>query len=341
MLIRSGLSTSVALAAALAVPTQAAVPATAPADVLYEAAKKDGGLDWYAIPLPYNDAVIREFSNRYPGVPVRPFYSGGTQLVQRFKMEKSQGREIADCVSSGLTEAFPEFRRKGWLAPLDSLPHWNQRPAWAKDPHGAYFYYANFRIVLMWNTTLVKNGEEPLTIKELAEPRWRGRVVMFDPTSAGVAVPLYRWIVERLGFGLRWLKALRANDVQLAANAAQMDEAVASGRRAVALTRDTEARGAMVRGAPISFRVPEEGTMLHFMPIAINKGAPHPNAARLFVDWLLSDEGRKALDGQNVGIAPSGEGAFHQSRAWAFDAESVNPEETKNFIDRVVLALKG
>lgn len=333
--------TKFALAFALAAPVQASVPVPVSSNVLYEAAKKEGGLDWYAIPLPYNDVVVKEFSNRYPGVPVRPFYSGGTQLVQRFKMEKSQGREIADCVSSGLTEAFPEFRRKGWLAPLDSLPHWNQRPAWAKDPHGAYFYYANFLIVLMWNTTLVKSGEEPMTIKELAEPRWRGRVVMFDPTSAGVATPLYRWIVERLGFGLGWLKAVRANDVQLAANAAQMDEAVASGRRAAALTRDTEARGAIVRGAPIAFRVPEEGTMLHLMPIAINKDAPHPNAARLFVDWLLSDEGRKALDGQGVGIAPSGEGAFHQSRAWAFDAESGNPEETKNFIDRVISALKG
>ncbi|MDE2490590.1 MAG: extracellular solute-binding protein [Elusimicrobia bacterium] len=334
-----------ALAALTLVPAASAAgtrrKTSDPDAALYAAARREGSLVWYAIPLPYNKTVIAQFEKRYPGVTVTPLYAGGTQLIQRFKLEKAAGKEIDDCLSSGLTEAYPELRRQGWLAPLSGLPHWKQRPAWAKDPHGAYFYYANFRVVLMWNTDLVKPGTEPKSVAELIQPRWRGRVVMFDPTSAGVAVPLYRWVVQKLGLGFPWLKALRANGVLLANDAAQLDETVASGRRAVTLTRDTEAFGALQRGAPIAFRVPEEGSMLHLMPIAINARAPHPNAARLFVDWLLSDEGRAALASQKVGLPEDGEAVFKRSKAWALDAETVSPTETKSFVDSAVAALKG
>jgi iron(III) transport system substrate-binding protein len=333
-----------ALIAMLVVPSLAAPPppSYSPAEAaLYSRARAEGGLDWYAIPLPYNKSVVREFEARYPGVKVRAFYAGGVQLAQRFRLEKESGRELADCVSSGLTEAFPDFRERGWLEPLDGLPSWSKRPSWSKDPKGSYFYYANFRVVLMWNADLVPDKEAPRSVSELAEPRWRRRVVLFDPSSAGVAVPLYRWVVRELGLGARWLSAMRANEALFAVNAAQMDEAVASGRRAVALTRDTEALGAIARGAPISWRVPREGTMLHMMPIAINAAAPHPHSARLFVEFLLSDAGRKSLAGEGVGIPIDGERTFREAKAWALDAESVTAEDSRSFLELLLRELKG
>lgn len=328
------------LAAALAVLATIASLSAAPsfaADALYDAARKEGGLVWAEVPLEYNKAAARDFEKRYPGVKVTLLTLGGTQIVQRFKMDKAAGKEEVDCLSSGLTEAYPDLRRKGWLAPLAGLPGWKARPAAERDPNGSYFYYANFEVVLMWNTTLVNDADAPKTVRELAEPRWKGRVVMFDPTSAGVAVPLYRWTVSVLGLGLDWVRALKADDVLLAANAAQMDEAVASGRRAVALTRDVEAFAAKKRGAPVAFRVPADGRMLHRMPLAINAAAPHPNAARLFAAWLLSPEAKKALAGEGTG----GPAAKNAPAAWSLDAEKVSPEETKSFVDSVLEALKG
>ncbi len=330
--------TKVLLAAALAALTGSSAFAATGVDALYEAARKEGGLVWTEVPLDYNKAVAREFEKRYPGVKVALVPLGGTQIVQRFKLDKAAGKEEVDCLSSGLTEAYPDLRRKGWLAPLDALPGWKGRAAVDRDPNGAYFYYANFEIVLMWNTALVKDAEAPKTVRELADPRWKGRVVMFDPASAGVAVPMYRWTVSVLGLGLDWLKSLRAAEVQLAANAAQMDEAVASGRRAVALTRDVEAIAAKRRGAPVAFRIPADGRMLHRMPLAINAAAPHPNAARLFASWLLSPESRAALAAEGAGAPPAGEKA---PAAWSLDAESVSAAETKTFVDSVLEALKG
>ena len=326
------------LAAAFAALTSLPAFAAPGEGTLYEAARKEGGLVWTEVPLAFNQSVAREFEKRYPGVKVTLVPSGGTQIVQRFKLDKTAGKEEIDCLSSGLTEAYPDLRRKGWLAPLDALPAWKGRAAADRDPNGAYFYYADFEIVLMWNTTLVKDAEAPKTVRELAEPRWRGRVVMFDPSSAGVAVPLYRWTVSTLGLGLDWLRALRANEVLLAANAAQMDEAVASGRRAVALPRDAEAVSAQRRGAPVAFRIPADGRMLHRMPLAINAAAPHPNAARLFADWLLSPEARKALAPEGAGVPAAGK---KTPGPWSLDAENVSPEETKTFVDSVLEALKG
>lgn len=323
-----------AFAALMALPALAALNEK----TLYKAAREEGGLVWAAVPLAYNETAAREFEKRYPGVKVTLVLAGGTQVVQRFKLDKAAGKEETDCLSSGLTEAFPELRRKGWLAPLDVLPEWSRRAAVDGDPSGAYVYYANFEVVLMWNTTLVKDAAAPKTLRELSESRWRGRVVMFDPASAGVAVPLYRWAVCELGLGLGWLKGLRANEVLLAANAAQMDETIASGRRAVALTRDVEAIVARRRGAPVAYRIPAEGRMQHRMPIAINAAAPHPNAARLFANWLLSSGARRVLAAEGAGAAAAGKKA---PAPWSLDAENVSPVETRAFVDSVLEALKG
>lgn len=317
-----------------------AVPSRAAADdkALYDAAKLEKTVVWAAVPLEYNRGVAAAFEKKYPGVKVSLVTAGGTQLIQKFSMDKAAGKEETDCLSSGLTEAYPDMRRKGWLAPLDGLPEWSARSSADRDANGAYFYYADFLIVLMWNTQAVKAGEEPKTVRELADPKWKGRVVMYDPASAGVAVPVYRWAVTKLGLGLDWLKALRANDVMLAANAGQMDEAVASGRRAVALTRRVEAMAAKRHKAPVDFRAPEDGAMLHRMPLAVNAKAPHPNAARLFANWLLT-----APIHRDPSLPRASEHAKDgtASGPWWLDPETVAPADTKTFMDAVLEALKG
>lgn len=304
-------------------------------------AKQEGSVVWYAIPVPFNTRVIEAFEARYPGIKVVPVIAGGTQIVQRFKLERAKGYQSADCVSSGLTEAFPDLRRSGHLARLDNLAGWSSRPDWSRDPSGRYFYYSSFHVGWMWNTTLLKESDLPASVRELTEPKWRGRVALYDPTSAGVALPLYRWLVEERGLGLDWLKALRANEPYMAVNAAQLDEAVGTGRRWLALARDTEAFGAAKKGAPVAFKLPKEGSMLHLMPIAVNRDAPNPHAARLFVAWLLSDEAQTLLAKEGSGVPLVGGKKLADSGAWSVDVESIEPARTRAFMDSVLGALKG
>lgn len=310
-------------------------------ETLLAGAKKEGTFLWYAVPLPYNDAVIDAFSKAYPEIKVEKLYAGGAQLISRFSAESERAYDGADVVSSGLTEAFPGLRKKGWLADLRALPNWSKRPAWARDPNGAYYYYAAFKVGLMYNTTLVPESEAPVSFAELADPKWRGRVAVFDLT-AGFTVPLFRYLLGPAGLDLNWVERLRANEPLLAANAGQLDEAVSSGRRALGMARDTEAAGAKKRGAPIAFKLAKEGFMVHLMPAAVNSRAPHPYAARLFVDWLLSEEAHQALAAQGVGVSQlTGAPELAASGGWALDAEAIEPAETKAFVKKLGAALRG
>ncbi len=306
---------------------------------LLEGAKKEGSVLWYAVPIPMNDVIVSEFEKKYPGVKVEVLKGGGTLLLQKFELEQESGSPRADCITSGLTEAYPRLREKGYIADLRGLPDWKKRPGWSEDPHGSYFYYANFKVGLMYNTKLIPADQAPRSFAELAEPRWRQQVALFD-TTAGFAIPLFRFLLEHPSLGWAWLDKLKANDPLLMVNAAQVDEAVGSGRRAVAIVRDTEFRGAQRKGVPVAFRTAKEGFMLHMMPVAVSSRAAHPYAARLFLDWLLSDEAQDRLSREGVGVPLRGdEKTLKSAGGWYLDAERVDAKEAKDFMDRLNAAL--
>ena len=306
---------------------------------LLEGAVKEGQLLWYAIPLPFNDVVVEEFKKKYPGVMIEVFKAGGTQIIQRFQLEQEKNVAGPDSVSSGLTEAFPDLRRKGYLASLEKLPNWKKRPAWSRDSNASYFYYANFKVGLVYNTKEVKDSEAPKSYAELIDPKWSEKIALFD-TTAGFAVPLFRFLIEKVGLGWESVGKLKANKPLLLLNAAQIDETVISGRRAMAIVRDTEVLGAKKKGAPVEFRIAKEGFMLHMMPVAVNARAAHPFAARLFVNWLLSNEAQKRLAQEGYGVALTmGENALQAAGGWHQDPEKIDPEDTKRFIEKLNGAL--
>ena len=94
---------------------------------LEQRATSEGRLLWYAIPLPFNDLVAAEFQKKYPKIQLEILKAGGTQLIQKFELERERGAASADAVSSGLTEAFPDLRRKNYLVNLTKLPNWEKR----------------------------------------------------------------------------------------------------------------------------------------------------------------------------------------------------------------------
>ena len=331
---------------ALLVSLAAGAAAQAPAPDVTEAqllagARKEGTVLWYAVPIPLNDVIAAEFEKKYPGVKLEVLKGGGTQLVQKFQLEQERGAAGADCLSSGLTEAFPQLRGKGYLADLSGLPNWKKRPDWSEDPRGSYFYYANFKVGLMYNTKLLEASQAPRSFAELAQPQWKEKVALFD-TTAGFAIPMFRFLIERPGLGWDWVGRVKANDPLMMVNAAQVDEAISSGRRSVAIVRDTEYQGALRKGAPVAFVTAKEGFMLHLMPIAVSSRAAHPYAARLFLNWLLSDEAQDRLARLGVGVPLRGDArALTKSGGWYLDAERVDPAETKEFISRLNGVLHG
>jgi iron(III) transport system substrate-binding protein len=303
---------------------------------LLAAATKEGTLTWYAIDLPFNRAVVAAFSKRYPGIKLDAWLTGGLQVAQKFSTEKEAGREVADCLTAGVAEIFPEFRRKNNLALLSGLPNFSARANWTKDPNGSYFFYANYKVGLMYNRNLLRPEDVPKSYAELVQPQWRGKVAVVDPATGGFGLPLFRFIAAQPSLGFEWIRRLGENKPLFSFQAAQLAESVATGMRPVGLLRDTEAQGAKARGAPVEFVTAKEGFLLNMMPVAINSAAPHPNAAKLFVNWLLSDAAQLELEGQGVGIpVRSSDQAVRESGAWILDIESLTPSDTRSFLEKL------
>ncbi|MDD5628976.1 MAG: extracellular solute-binding protein [Elusimicrobia bacterium] len=301
----------------------------------------EGVVVWYAGTHSLHPALAEAFRARYPGVRVQLVQLGGPSLTARFTADQERGARTADVFSSGLTECYPGLRRRGWLADLRGLPHWAELPAWAKDPRGSYAFFHILRHCIAVNTELVGPGRRPRSYAELAEPRWKDQVALVDPDTGGTGLYLARFAAAQPRLGLGWMERLRANGARLFFQSGQLTEAVAGGRRAVGLDRDVEVAEARRAGAPIECVFPSDGLPLQFTTVAVSSRAPHPRAARLFADWLISAEGRQAVAKAGF-LAPGGrrpQAVWPQ--AWVLDIEALDDAEAKAFASRVSRALKG
>ena len=304
-------------------------------------ADDEGVVVWYAGTHSLHPAMAAAFMAAHPKTRVELVQLGGPALTARFTADQERGVQAADVFSSGLTECYPGLRRRGWLADLRGLPHWGELPAWAKDPRGAYAFFHVVRHCIAVNTELVPPQRRPRSYAELAEPRWKDQVALVDPDTGGTGLYLARFAAAHGGLGLGWLARLRANGARLFFQSGQLTEAVASGRRAVGLDRDVEVAEARRAGAPIECVFASEGLPLQFTVVAVNSRAPHPKAARLFADWLISAEGRQVVT-QAGFLAPRGRRPQAVwPKAWVLDVESLDDAEAKAFAGRVSRELKG
>jgi len=316
------------------------VEAASDADLL-AAARKEGALTWYGVDLPYNQVIVELFKARHPEIKLEAWLSGGLQVAQKFVAQKEARQDVADCLTAGVAELFPEYRRRGFLAPIGMLPNAAALPPWTRDPNDCYFFYGSFKVGIIFNERLLRPDEVPTSYRELADPKWAGRVAIVDPSTGGFGLPFFRFVAAQPSLGPGWIKSFGSNRPLLSFRASQLTEAVATGMRPIGLLRDTEAQGAKARGAPVGFRIAKEGFLLHLMPIAISSTAPHPNAARYFVNWLMSANTQKYLEQQGVGLPTrTSQKDFMSSGAWVLDIESISAADTRDFLATVTQSLK-
>jgi iron(III) transport system substrate-binding protein len=308
---------------------------------LLEGARKDGVFLWYAGTNPMHREILQAFQARYPFLKAEAIHLGGPTLAQRFYADKERGMEAADVFSSGLTEVYPDLRGRGYLARIDNLPHWPAHPAWAKDPNGTYVFFHGIKHVIIYNTTSVKEDEAPRSYAELAQPRWKDRVALVDPDTGGAGVYFARFAAQHKDLGFDWLQKIRANGALLTYQTGQLMETVTSGRRPIGLGRDVEVVEAQRSGAPLQYVVADEGFSYQFTTASVNNRAPHPYAARLFVDWLMSEEAKQVMRRGGYGVPAGSRQEMEAEGAWILDIEKITPQETREFTRRASAALKG
>ena len=254
---------------------------------LISQAKKEGTVTLYST-MTLEDArpLVEAFEKKY-GVKVEMWRGLNQKLVQRAVAEARAGKHTVD-VFEGSGHGMEILHREGLLEKFYS-PAFADIPPEAFPRHG---YYApdNFLFLVMgWNTRLVKPEDVPKTYEDLLQPKWSGK---FGIEASNIV--WFAAVAKAMGEekGLAYFQKLAAMKPQMRSGHTLMTELVAAGDIAIALTLYNQAVDKMKeKGAPIDWK-PLPPAFGRADGIGVAKRAPHPHAALLFADFVLSPEGQ-------------------------------------------------
>jgi iron(III) transport system substrate-binding protein len=263
-----------------------------PAEIL-ELAKAEGELDWYTS-LSERDAetFLSQFREKYPFIRTHLVRGGSFTIAEQVLSEVTSGRVQADVLHLLDPATFVGLRNQAALLYYDS-PEARDLPAQYQDPG----YWVAMRAVTLgiaYDPHRLRKEATPQHWQDLLQPRFRGTVGLKDAETAGAAYALVFLLRER--YGTDYLERLGAQAPKIYKNVSQMQQALVRGEIAVAAGDVGFGEGEEAAPpADLTFVWPQEGVPMMVGPVAVLAGAPHPNCARLFEDFLLSLEGQRLV----------------------------------------------
>jgi iron(III) transport system substrate-binding protein len=263
-------------------------------DARVEAAKKEGTVVWYtSLALPSAEKVAKLFEAAYPGIKVEVQRTGSQRILQRVMQELQANIKNADVIHTSDAGHFVLLKEKKLLmkytpAGVDGFP------SGFKDRDGYYYGLRATVNVIAYNNKVIPANEAPRTWKDLLDPRWKGKMVTAHPGYSGVIATHVLALVHLYGWD--YWKQLAQNKLMLVQSAVDPAGVVASGERPIAVDGgDYTFYQSKKKGNPVEIVFPREGVPLVVSPSAIASFAPHPNAARLFTDFIFSRELQQVL----------------------------------------------
>ena len=261
---------------------------------LIQAAKKEGKVVWYtSLAIPSSTAIAHAFRTKYAGVDVEVHRTGSQRVLQRVMQEAGAGIKNADVIHTSDAGHFVLFKDKGML--MKYIPKGAEIfPAGFKDKDGFYFGMRATLSVIAYNPKSVAEKDALKTWKDLLNPKWKGKMVSAHPGYSGIIMTHVLALVNL--YGWEYFRELAKNGLHVVQSANDPAGVVASGERPVG------ANGAeyfyyktQKQGNPIKIIYPNEGIPLVVSPVAIAKDAPHPNAAKLFSEYIFAKESQQLL----------------------------------------------
>ncbi|WP_353194129.1 ABC transporter substrate-binding protein [Pusillimonas noertemannii] len=265
-------------------------PASADRQALIQAAQKEGSLVWYtSLAQKDSSKLIQDFEQKY-GIKVTSWRSGDDNVLQRI-LSEAKGRAHKADVAQIQIQNMEALSREKLLERLD-LPALNDLVPGAVPPHKEWAVAQITLFTLAYNTNLLDSKELPKSYQDLANPKWKGKIgvegtdydwfdVVAQSLGGEAGLELFRQIKQRNDASVRTGHSLLANlvvagEVPLALNVYQY--------KAVQLKRS---------GAPLDWAILEPA-LAFATGAGVLRNAPHPNAARLFYEYLLED-GQKVM----------------------------------------------
>jgi len=279
---------------ALCVAFSLAKVVTAEDEALVQAARKEGKVVWYtSLALPSSTAISHYFQQKYKGIEVEVNRTGSQRVLQRVMQEASAGIKNVDLIHTSDAGNYELMKGKGLLlkyTPQNVAPF----PDGFKDKAGFYYGMRATLSVIAYNPKSVADKDAPKTWKDLLGSQWNGKEVTAHPGYSGIIMTHVLALLNVYGWD--YFRDLAKNKLHIVQSANDPAGVVASAERPIGVNgAEYFYYKTLKQGNPIKIVYPKEGVPLVVSPIAIAKDAPHPNAAKLFTEYIFSKESQQLL----------------------------------------------
>jgi len=235
-------------------------------------------------------ALTDSFKKTYPKVDVEFFRTTDSQLMEKILVESRAGKPLWDVVS---TTGFYGYllKKRGLLAAYDSPERKYFRDGF-KDPQGFWTSTYTTYAVFGFNTKLVAKANIPRSHEDLLKPPWKGQV--------GIESRAYEWFTATISGmgkekGLSFMRALAAQQPNLRSGRTLLAQLVAAGEFNGTLTAYMHNFDSLkAGGAPVQW-IPLAPSFANLHPVGLSAKSPHPNAGKLFIDFMLSKKGQEVV----------------------------------------------
>ncbi|MBP1717479.1 MAG: extracellular solute-binding protein family 1 [Deltaproteobacteria bacterium] len=276
---------------------EAAKVAAKAADIqtLAEKAKVEGKVTFYAN-ITSIEPILEDFGKKY-GIKAEYTRLSATRFIATILTEHAAGKLTADVLQAPMP-VLEMLKGKGVLASYTS-PAAAGYPKWT-NKDGKIQSFGIEYVALIYNKELVKPEDVPKKYEDLIDPKWKGKIVMADPSSHPTTISwligLKENVIKSETEWLKFLKGLAANNPMFVASFGPTPAPIESGEKLIGLSMPkyiiTKAP------APLDWARVSQPMMGTPRGMAITSGAPHPNASRLFADYWLSTDAMKIMAGK-------------------------------------------
>lgn len=299
------------------------------------AAKKEGSVVFYNAQAgwPQPIAAAKAFEEK-TGIRVDMLEGlRGAEIIERVRVEVSNNQNTGDVVMMGVTGLVP-MSKFDVLADHGPLPNESKLVLEPWIPQEVPIFSVTYGIAV--NTNMVSEGGEPKSWKDLTDPKWKGKILSDEMTvpSGGQS-----WFAVMLdAFGEDFHKDMALQELQYDRSIRDKAKRVARGEFAFSIPFNL-AELSELKGLPVKGVIPEEGSPYTPISVAMIKGGSHPNAAKVFINYLLSPEGQLLFAKDGLSISTSGmESMVPEELHWLVFGKLLGHAIIEKQTDRMTLA---
>jgi iron(III) transport system substrate-binding protein len=281
-----------------AVLTALTGPALAADPVDADAAKREGKVIWYTSTPIETAQKLADMFTKESGIKVEMFRSGGSAILRRFQQEVQAGRVAVDVLTHSDPAAAAAMAKKGTFVPFKPK-NFENLPEAARDADGQFLAQRLNMMTHYLRSDKVAAADEPKTWTDLADPKYKGKLILTDPSFTSLQVSVVGMMAKERGWG--FFEKLRQSDVMVVQGNQQVSEMLKRGERLVAVgALDSYAADLKREGHPVKTLYPSDGVFVIPSPTSVVKGSPNPNAAKLFAQFMIGDDAQKLFPAEGA-----------------------------------------